>query len=96
MGKKGTGLAGWPAGLVPYRLAAKADEATADQLRVPVEQLRELVADWEPWTFHQDGSPVYRWGDLLKALGLETAEDRRRRKARRGGQNAHPKTLERA
>jgi hypothetical protein len=56
----------------------------AGLLEVPTEDLALAVkaAGLEVWGAHQDGSPVYRFGELLAAAteaGLPIAEQERRR-----------------
>jgi hypothetical protein len=84
----GNGLGSWPSRSRHQPLVARLDPVTARRLGVSVDQLRQAAAGLEVWGEHASGEPVYRWRDLLRALGqlpdsTETASHRGGRATRR-------------
>jgi len=92
----GNGLGSFPSRRRHEPLVARANEATARRLGLTLDQLLEVAATLSVFAPHADGSPTYRWRDLLQATGQlpdpkQTASHRgglairRRAQAAKGG-----------
>ena len=83
---RGNGLGQWPAGRRNQQqpIVARANEQTAKRLGITLDQLLEVAATLERWGSHADGSDVFRFRDLLAALGRQPEPTRTA--AHRGGQ----------
>jgi hypothetical protein len=80
----GNGLGQFPSRRRHQPIVTRADEATAKRLGLSLDQLLQVAATLEQWGLHASGEPVYRFQELLRALGR--LPEPRERASHRGGQ----------
>jgi hypothetical protein len=67
--RAGNGLGSFPSGRRHQPLVARANEETARRLGITLPELLQVARDLEVWGSHDSGEPVYRFRELLAALG---------------------------